>query len=202
MSLEGNQYAMSDLRPEKPPRQPDYGSLTRGPAWAQTPFLIFCALALIFLGVLGLSQSIRQTSELNDLRNGRGEVVVGTVVDVIKQTDSRRGSGIGAPRIYRYCPEYQFETLDGDIYQMEATEDCSEDVEKLRLGAEADIIYDPSDPTISYVDSDRTLTGGLVLGGGAFLVGVSMIGVYIWIRVGARGRGRRRANVSRGPSSR
>jgi hypothetical protein len=193
---------MSDRRPKKLSRQPDYGSLTYGPAWARTPVLIFGAIALIFIGVLALSQSIRQTSELNDLRNGRGEVVVGTVVDVVKQTDSRRGRAIGEPRIYRYCPEYQFETLDGDIYQMEASEGCSEDIEKLRLGDEANIIYDPSDPTISYVDSNRSLTGGLVLGGGALLVGVSMIGVYIWIRVGSRGRGRRRANVSRRPSSR
>jgi hypothetical protein len=183
---------MSDPRPEKPPRQPDYGSLAHGPAWAQTPFLIFCAFALIFIGVLALSQSIRQTSELNDLRNGRGEVVEGTVVDVIKQSDSRRGTGVGAPRIYRYCPEYRFETLDGDIYRMEASEGCSEDIEKLRLGAEADIIYDPSDPTISYVDSNRSLTGGLVLGGGALLVGVTMIGVYIWIRVRGLRRKRQR----------
>jgi hypothetical protein len=186
---------MPDLRPKKRSRRPDYGSLTHGPAWAQTPLLIFCALALICVGVLALSQSIRQTSELNDLRDGRGEVVVGTVVDVIKQTDSRRGSGIGAPRIYRYCPEYQFETLDGDTYQMEASEGCSEDRDELRLGARANIVYDPSDPTISYVDSNRSLTGGLVMGGGALLVGVAMIGVYIWIRVRARGRGRRSARA-------
>ena len=167
--------------------------LTRGPRRLQTPFLIFGALALIFLGVFALTNLVGQSSEMNDLRNGRGVVVEGTAVDVIKQSNSRSGPGLGAPRIYDYCPEYRFETRDGDIYRMEATVGCSEDVDKLPLGAHADIIYDPRDPNISYVNDTSTVVGAMFLGGGALLAGLAMIGVYIWIRLrGRRGkRGRR-----------
>ena len=184
---------MSHTPPRKRAYVPRDGMLTRGPRRLQTPFLIFGALALIFLGVFALTNLVGQSSEINDLRSGRGVVVEGTTVDVIKQSNSRSGAGLGAPRIYDYCPEYRFETLDGDIYRMEASVGCSEDVDELPLGAHADIIYDPRDPNISYVNDTSSVVGAMFLGGGALLAGVAMIGVYIWIRLrGRRGkRGRR-----------
>ena len=186
---------MTDKRSRRPRHNPYKGQdgvLTRGPKRLQSPFLIFGALALIFLGVFALTNAIGQSSELSELRNGRGVVVEGTAVDVIKQSNSRSGPGLGAPRIYTYCPEYRFETLDGDIYRMEADVGCSEDVDELPLGAHAEIIYDATDPTISYVNSATGLVGALVMGGGALLAGVAMIGAYIWIKVAALRRKRQR----------
>ena len=184
---------MSHMPPRKRAYVPRDGLLTRGPRRLQTPFLLFGALALIFLGVFALTNLVGQASEINDLRSGRGVAVEGTAVDVITQSNSRRGSGIGAPRVYSYCPEYRFETLDGDIYRMEADVGCSEDVDELPLGAHAEIIYDPSDPGISYVNDTSRVVGAMFLGGGALLAGVAMIAVFIWIKLPARrgNRGRR-----------
>jgi len=182
---------MSDRRPrDKPARQPGDGAFTRGQRRARTPLLIFGALALIFVGVFATVNLAGRASDVSELQNGRGVVVEGTVVDTIQQAGSRRGVGIGTPRIYRYCPEYRFETLDGDIYRMESNQDCSEDADEPPLGSHAEIIYDPRDPTISHLNNTTGFAGAIVLGGGPLLVGVAMIGFYIWIKLPAR-RGKR-----------
>lgn len=140
------------------------------------------------IGVLALSQSSGQASAQWDLSNGDGVVVEGVVVEAIQQPGSTRAP-IGQPRGHRYCPEYRFETPEGDVHFLEVSSGCASDPDEVDIGHRADVVYDPADPTEAYLTDGGTV--GFALGGGAFLAG-SVIMVALAVGV-MRKRSRRKS---------
>ena len=144
------------------------------PPAARTPLLVFGAVALMIIGLLALSQSIGQASAQWGLSNGEGVVVEGVVVEAVQQPGSTRAP-IGQPRGHRYCPEYRFETSEGDIHFLEVSSGCASDPDEVDIGHRADIIYDPADPTEAFLNDGGNVWVGFGLGGFAFLAGSAII---------------------------
>jgi hypothetical protein len=148
------------------------------PSAARTPLIVLCAAALIIIGLLALSQSIGQASAQWGLSNGDGVVVEGEVVKAIQQPGSTRAP-IGQPRGHDYCPEYRFETPEGDVHFLEVSSGCASDPEKVGIGHRAAIIYDPADPTEAFLTDGGNTWVGFALGGGAFLAGSAIVAALV-----------------------
>jgi hypothetical protein len=144
------------------------------PPAARTSLIVLCAVALMIIGLLALAQSIGQASARWALSDGDGIVVEGVVVEAIQQPGSTRAP-IGQPRGHRYCPEYRFETPEGDVHFLEVGTGCASDADEVDIGHRADIIYDPADPADAFLDDGGDVWVGFALGGLAFLAGSAIV---------------------------
>ncbi|WP_354025542.1 DUF3592 domain-containing protein [Conyzicola nivalis] len=93
--------------------------------------------------------------------------------EAIQQPGSTRAP-IGQPRGHRYCPEYRFETTEGDVHFLEVSSGCASDPDEVDIGHHADIVYDPADPSVAYLTDGGNTWVGFALGGGAFFAGSAL----------------------------
>jgi hypothetical protein len=175
----------------------DWGRNRFGPPWVARSVLIFGGLALLLVGILPLQHTLNGSAELAELRDGRGVVVEGVITDVSTEPSSSP-RGFSWERADEYCPRYQFETPEGLRYYFEPPA-CSRDASDVPIGGTAEIIYDPRDTDIAYLNSERASSPLPMLAVSAvgILLGLAILAWQIvpWVRGGAAVRtvrGRRR----------
>jgi hypothetical protein len=154
--------------------QHDWHRNRYGTPWVARTVLIFGGLAFLLVGILPLPQTLGGSAELDELRDGRGVVVEGVITEVSVGASSQRDGLFG--RADEYCPRYQFEIAAGIYDYFEPPAACSTDPADVPIGGTAEIIYDPSDTDIAYLNAAEDSSPLPMLG-------VSVVGITLGLAI-------------------
>jgi hypothetical protein len=129
-------------------------------ALARRPLLLgivvgVVSILLVATGIMGVVSDTRELGQLRELASGEGVRADATVTEAVDMRGNKLASRRFGNRTPEYCPRYGF-AVDGVEYSVLDHSDCGDSPSDVTLGAVASVVYDPSDPTIAFLDTDRT----------------------------------------------
>jgi len=129
-------------------------------ALARRPLLLgivvgVVSLLLIVTGIMGVLSDSRDLGRLRALESGAGVRTDATVTEAVDMQGNKLVNRRFGNRTPEYCPRYSF-PVDGVDYSVLDQSDCGDSPSDVALGAVASVVYDPSDPTIAFLDTEET----------------------------------------------
>lgn len=132
-------------------------------------FSIVSIIGIVFViaGMLGFTTSTSNSERIEDIRASGGVSVTAHIISIdsrVERVSSKDNKRSNHDDDITFTPTYEYSDINGEKYTIEgSSQTTSNSSPRFSIGDRAAVMYDPTDPNNSFIDTGSDSDGGVIM---------------------------------------